>query len=401
MESSCIPANPDIAGIGVRVSLYAQAILVFVPVALLPFTPNPLAQAFRHWPAPLSAGATSGLAKILLDDVSVNVATVYITGIALLVATFIQAQLSDFDLYHGFVVLNLSWLNVLTIFMPVHVATMAKSEEERSRPEPMNRHGLTIAREPSEILRERWEELAEMCSERGLHAAFVLYLAAIGAYGIWLSCRLDDFGSFPDCNSLTVWVLAGRPVQATTTGLRAFLLAVSAMAVFPGVNYYIMYAASYIIILVPLLVIAIVVAATQCLLCIDLGLYDFLQARRRNTAYLFFIASYFIITITSSIIIIASTEQLIAFNKPIVGPGENDWTFGQTLALLLLAPSLWQIIVRLWTTIVGDSDSTMTSREVEERELTPATRGQATALENGEGLARRESNSVLHSQAAS
>jgi len=360
MDPSCIPANPDIAGIGVRAALYAQAILVFIPIALLPFTPNPV-----------TGNSSSGLARKLFDDVSVNVATVYVTGIALLIATFIQAQLSDFDLYHGIVVLNLSWLNVLTIFMPVFVATLSKQREAN-----------------------RQNQDFEISFE---YPAFAFYFAVVGAYGIWLSYRLANFGSFPDCNSLTVWVLAGRSVPATTPGLRAFLLTISSMAAFPIVNFGLLLLATMVAVGLFWLVVISMVGLAQIVLRVDLVVFRLLL--ENGPEDLMFTISYFVTTITSTVIIITSTEQLIAFNKPIVGPGENDWTFGQTLALLLLAPSLWQVVVRM-ATAMGGSDHTTTLGNEEGRDEATTTRAETTALEPGHGTAVEEQTSADEKQSA-
>jgi len=44
-------------------------------------------------------------------------------------------------------------------------------------------------------------------------------------------------------------------------------------------------------------------------------------------------------TITCDLLLIASTELTVAQNH--VGSGERVWTFGQTFALSVLVPSLW------------------------------------------------------------
>lgn len=47
---------------------------------------------------------------------------------------------------------------------------------------------------------------------------------------------------------------------------------------------------------------------------------------------------------TAMIILIANTEQMIHRSSGIVQAGEGDWTFGQTLALLLLIFPIWEAV---------------------------------------------------------
>ncbi|KDQ18838.1 hypothetical protein BOTBODRAFT_103487, partial [Botryobasidium botryosum FD-172 SS1] len=97
MSSGCLEPNPDIAGIGVRVSIYAQAFLSFVPAILF---------------------AADG--KITRDELqsmkSISVG-ILITGCALLISAFIQAATFGLSVYHALIVLNLSWINASNCFL--------------------------------------------------------------------------------------------------------------------------------------------------------------------------------------------------------------------------------------------------------------------------------------------
>jgi len=391
MESNClIPANPDIAGIGIRVSLYAQAILVIVPLVLFPFTPNPFA-----------GSPTSRLARKLFDDISLNMDTILVTGMGLLIAAFVEDRLYDFDLYRGLVVLNPSWLNVLTLILPVMAMMIDQEEGGRSF---------------SKLMRQ--------------YAAFIAYFSAVGAYGISLSYRISDFGSFSDCNSATVWAIAGRSVQATTPQLRAFLLALSLMAVIPLFNLILLFYPLVIVLLGPVLVAALVALLVLLLWEGILALFKLVRGRSGcmigspssrsepivlaptrsrfdfpelsdDQQQLLLTLGFLTVNITSAAIIITSTEQLIAFNKHHVGDGENEWTFGQILALLLLVPSLSQVAGRIWTAIRGDGDSSTVAPEDERRgEATPVGM-QVTKDGKTADAQRTESKEVAESQAAS
>ncbi|KAJ6550823.1 hypothetical protein DFH09DRAFT_606698 [Mycena vulgaris] len=102
-----IEPNPDIAGIGVRVAIYAQALLSIVyPV-------------FFVWDGKISPKESK-----IMSRISINIA---LTACALLVSTGIQAATFGISLYHALIILQLSWINSMT-FMTVHfVARAAQS----------------------------------------------------------------------------------------------------------------------------------------------------------------------------------------------------------------------------------------------------------------------------------
>jgi hypothetical protein len=93
-----IPANADISGIGVRVAIYTQNLLVFVPAfyALVDGKVDPKE----------------------LETVESLSTTILVTAFAILISTIIQARttygLSDF---HTSVILNLSWMNNTNTFI--------------------------------------------------------------------------------------------------------------------------------------------------------------------------------------------------------------------------------------------------------------------------------------------
>jgi hypothetical protein len=93
-----IPANPDISGIGVRVAIYAQNLLSFVP-------------AFYA----LVDGRVDGKE---LQTIEAQSTTILVTAFAILISTIVQA-LSPYGLsdFHTSVILNLSWMNNTNTFI--------------------------------------------------------------------------------------------------------------------------------------------------------------------------------------------------------------------------------------------------------------------------------------------
>ncbi|KAJ7894925.1 hypothetical protein B0H14DRAFT_3640721, partial [Mycena olivaceomarginata] len=95
MDHQCIPANPDIVGIGVRVAIYAQNFLCFVPVAA------------HLWDGKISVGEMKGV-----EDQSIGMLGI---AFAILISTIIQATSSangqPMTSFHAAVILDLSWMN--------------------------------------------------------------------------------------------------------------------------------------------------------------------------------------------------------------------------------------------------------------------------------------------------
>jgi hypothetical protein len=93
-----IPADPDVSGIGVRIAIYVQNLLSFVPAV---------------W-ALLNDGHVS---EAELESVETQSMTILITAFAILVTAMVEAQRSGLSNYHASVVLSLSWMNNTNTFI--------------------------------------------------------------------------------------------------------------------------------------------------------------------------------------------------------------------------------------------------------------------------------------------
>ncbi|KAJ3502222.1 hypothetical protein NLJ89_g8984 [Agrocybe chaxingu] len=114
--SQGLTANPDISGIGVRTAVYTQAALSLV-----------------H---PLAAGFDGQIKDYELKSLFTVYLGILLPGCALLLSSIIQAKTFGLSVYHGIIVLNLSWINnasALTFFTFVLGGGMIswKQEEER------------------------------------------------------------------------------------------------------------------------------------------------------------------------------------------------------------------------------------------------------------------------------
>ena len=83
--------NPDISGIGIRVSIYTQAFLGLVPLMLFAVD-----------------GKITRSERKVLDGIYANI---LVTACALLISASVQAATFGLTVYHALIVLNLSWIN--------------------------------------------------------------------------------------------------------------------------------------------------------------------------------------------------------------------------------------------------------------------------------------------------
>ncbi|KAH6902464.1 hypothetical protein BKA70DRAFT_1113038 [Coprinopsis sp. MPI-PUGE-AT-0042] len=92
-----IPANPDIAGIGVRTAIYTQNIIsiLFALLAL--------------WDGKVTAGE--------LDYAETQTTTNLILAFAILISSMAQARTLGITNYHANIVLSMSWMNNTNAFV--------------------------------------------------------------------------------------------------------------------------------------------------------------------------------------------------------------------------------------------------------------------------------------------
>ncbi|KAK0714483.1 hypothetical protein B0H67DRAFT_213942 [Lasiosphaeris hirsuta] len=158
--------NPDIAGIGVRIAIYMQALAG----PILPFL-------FRS--------------KSLVDDME---KTLGITGLAVLITTFVYAGKHELDLFHALIVFHLVGLVGFSISAAVKDTDDMKFKEHVSY--------LTLR---------------------------TLYYGSMLGYFIFMIfvfARAPTFGPDPKCNPDVQYVIFGVDVSATNTVLRGLFLAV-------------------------------------------------------------------------------------------------------------------------------------------------------------------------------
>jgi hypothetical protein len=109
-----IPANPDISGIGVRVAIYIQNILSFIPAF------------YALW----NDGKVEALE---LRTIETQSTTILITAFAILISAIVQARTFGLSGFHTFIILCLSWMNNTNTFVYFLLYIHHKSEPERKK----------------------------------------------------------------------------------------------------------------------------------------------------------------------------------------------------------------------------------------------------------------------------
>jgi hypothetical protein len=116
--SCSIPANPDISGIGVRIAIYIQNFLSFIPA---------------FW-ALMDKEVTSKELKTIEKQST----TILITAFAVLISAVVQIKTLGLSSFHSVIVLNLSWMNNTNTFiyflLYIHYKSHLNRGEERVQP---------------------------------------------------------------------------------------------------------------------------------------------------------------------------------------------------------------------------------------------------------------------------
>jgi len=187
-------ANPSIDGIGIRISMYAHAVLALLPIGI-----SLLAKDFNE----------DGFQKDLANDIQMNATAILATGCALLIVSFIQAGQQSLDLYDAIIVLELSWLNNLTAAFPTLLRHVLQDEDSISRRKSF-----------------WWRRLG----------TYHLHCTLTGSFGILLFHDIQSWS--PGCAGEYYLLFCGRPFQASGRGVQIAVLVVSAMAVTPVLNVF-------------------------------------------------------------------------------------------------------------------------------------------------------------------
>jgi hypothetical protein len=284
------------------------------------------------------------------------------------VSAGIQAATFGLSLYHALIILQLSWINSMT-FMTVHFVARAAQSIKAQR-ETSSSEGFSWI--PKMNL---WKLLR---SPEALVSS--MHFIVVGGIGIWVWRHIQTFGDQAECNQDTFLVILSKTVYgeflillsncdeilrlvsvAHGPVIRRVSLALYGISLVPLGNIYVMGGILGVVAAFGRLVLfcLLIIPGITCGRSIFLHIFprrpstddeartdeqrdaDIVQSRTFGRLTFYFAISGMAVTM---IILIANTEQMIHRSSRLVQPGEGDWTFGQTLTLLLLFLPIWDAV---------------------------------------------------------
>ena len=329
LPQACIPANPEIAGIGIRASTYAQNFIgVFLAACYL-----------------LDGEITQDEAEYIETASD----AILMTGCAIIISAIVQAKTIGLSAYHAMIVLNLSWMNNSYFSISGIFAFSADWNERRKRLLGAKRSWRALMR-PRETKRK---------GSGVVTCLGFAHLSLMAGFGIWLWQDIDTFGDSSDCTPYIFTVIFGHNVSAINKSLRKVSLALYWITAIPVVNLLVV---AIILIIGSAVVLtgeAIIIIALALLLSPLYLLHRYLKrhptnlntnnddavatnSKRESSGWsgeppkdarlgLFYLP--FILFL--DVLFVIDTELMIRRSRPLVQPGESQWTFGQTLAVIV------------------------------------------------------------------
>ena len=303
MSQPCINPNPDIAGIGVRVSIYIQAFLN-------------LACTFIF----AKDGKISSYESGTLSTSSTNL---FLTGCALLLSAFIQGATSGFSVYHALIVLNISWINSFSAILYIILGVIDFFLS------------ISFATWFGPGLIQLWSGALFR-----LIPLSILHLSGMGALGIWVWSKVNTFGDQPECTPATFLTIFGHDIAVTSASLRKGSITLYSIVALPFIN----------------LVIIILVGAVMVAL-LSLAYYTIRRSFDPWESFdRYILISGGLATALLEVIFIVDTELMISRSSTLVLPGESAWTFGQTLAMVMVALPLLDTVRACFKSWTGGAD---------------------------------------------
>lgn len=113
---ACSSSNPDISGVGVRVAIYAQNLLSFIPA--------------------LRALWDGEVSEYELESVETQSTTILITAFAILISAIVEARTLGLTSFDATIVLSLSWMNNTNTFIYFLLYVQHKSQPGKGQVKP-------------------------------------------------------------------------------------------------------------------------------------------------------------------------------------------------------------------------------------------------------------------------
>jgi hypothetical protein len=186
-----------------------------------------------------------------------------------------------------------------------------------------------------------------------------VHLMLLSAFGLWFWSTLPNFGINRECIPSIRFVFFTKSIPITSKVLRSRSKSIYIFSSLPVINIYLW----LVIFLSASAAASLAIAAVSIIVGLLLMVVMYFIGPRirraptgvavsppRTLRYLtqFFFALTIITTLAVQTSLIALTELTIAHNQHLIQSKESDWTFGQTLALMLTLIPLSEAVKFLW-----------------------------------------------------
>ncbi|KAF5359700.1 hypothetical protein D9756_003574 [Leucocoprinus leucothites] len=344
----CIPANPDIAGIGIRVSVYLQNTLC-VLVAIWTIIGR------RE-----GTGTPQGGIRLIYAQVTGIILT---TG-ALFLSAFIQSRNYGLSAYHAIIVLNLGWVNYASNLLYSNIAIMHRllNTSVSDLQDPYNSLRLGFVGAVSDPYSNSGGDFSRFnfFSSLWMHASMGLY----AGFGLWFWATVDTFGSTIQCKTglpIPIRILGHTYFSNSSATRIAFLVIYTSFGSNAAVGLYRSGST--------LIMGTISKKPAQSTPSGEgrsiFTLFPSLFGGPSSFGRVFYMYVV-MIDIGFLVGIIVGTEWMVNEATSFVQPGESQWTYGQTISVFLLAPGVLGILHDL---IEEEKKKRLVKRDTEEQQL--------------------------------
>ncbi|KAF5345584.1 hypothetical protein D9756_011055 [Leucocoprinus leucothites] len=241
-----------------------------------------------------------------LEALETQSTTILITVFAILLLVIIQALQCGLMNYHAAIILDLSWMNNTNLFIYffLYVYHTFKLKDEAMK-----------QGEDQRTLRAFWTSQMKNAAKNPVLIIGSLHLSLMSAVGIWLWAKPLAFGNSPPCSPSASLFIVGQQTSIGSQDLRKWSLLIYSLLLIPGLN---------------------LIAPIGFFTAPIWVLHHFFSFPLKQESMLRFARVGLAMLVTIDVILLADTEITIGKNQGLTANGDSDWTFGQTLALLLL-----------------------------------------------------------------
>ncbi|KAJ7166018.1 hypothetical protein C8R46DRAFT_945552, partial [Mycena filopes] len=317
---ACIPADPDISGIGVRVAIYAQNLLSFIPV--------------------IGVLRDKEVSIPELQAVEIQSTTILITAFAILTSAMVETRTIGLSPFHATIILDLSWMNNTNTFIyfllyvhhrtqegPAHIKLQWSAWVDHIKREasgfllrgPTNKGNLTPLRSGTMQTPDIRKSPVFSIFRRIVLILGSLHLSMMAALGLWFWHNPRRFSS--SYCELAETTIIGKSIPLPSATLRLASLVIYALFLLPGLN-----------LLFPAVLFLTIFIVHRPWRRDQHDLPDLPPSPPSILPTLIGMA----LLCAVNIIFLVDVELALAQNRHLQTVGESTWSFGQILALLLL-----------------------------------------------------------------